>query len=99
MRRIKDLADHIAEELDGAKEYAETYLDYKVKGNGNRASQYKSMAQDELNHANIIHDVAVSEIAELSKVYTPPSGMEEAWTKSHKEYVEKAAWIKQMLTM
>lgn len=99
MKRIKELVDKIEDELEGAKEYAESYLDYKVKGNNSRATQLKSMAQDELNHANNIHEIAVSEIAELRKVYTPPVEMEEVWEKSHKEFVERAAWIKQMLAM
>lgn len=57
------------------------------------------MADDELKHARYIHDMAVAEIEQLEKVYTPPESMREMWEKSHREYVEKAAWIKQMLTM
>ena len=40
-----------------------------------------------------------AEIKEISKVYTPPADMQEKWDKAHKEYVEKAAWVKQMLSM
>jgi hypothetical protein len=57
------------------------------------------MASDELRHSSFLHEWAVAEIEELSKVYTPPVWMEEKWEKSHKEYVEKVAWIKQMLAM
>lgn len=99
MRKIQELADQICEELEGACCYAETYLDFKAKGNSNWASKYKSMAEDELKHAMIIHERTVEEIGVLSKVYTPPVEMEEKWNVVHKTYTEKAAWIKQMLAM
>ena len=99
MRKIQVLVNQIDEEICSAKDYAETALEYKAKGNQNWYTRYKEMANDELKHAMYIHDRAVSEIDELSKVYTPPTEMQEKWDKSHKEYVEKVAWIKQMLSM
>ena len=45
------------------------------------------------------HEWAIKEIEEISKVYTAPVEMQEAWEKAHKEYVEKVAWIKKMLEM
>ena len=99
MEKIKKLADEIMDELHSAKEYAEDYLSYKAKDNGTWANRYKEMATDELKHASYIHDRAVQEIEELRKVYTPPQDMLDKWDHEHKEYVEKAAWIKQMLTM
>lgn len=99
MKKIQELVDQIDEEIDGAKNYAETYLDYKAKGNGTWSSKYKTMSEDELRHATTLHERAVGEIEELSKVYTPPVDMQKAWDESHKMYVEKVAWIKQMLAM
>ena len=99
MTRIKKLADEIKDELHSAKEYAEEYLSFKAKDNGQWANRYKEMSQDELKHAGYIHDRAVQEIEELRKVYTPPQDMLDKWDREHKEYVEKAAWIKTMLTM
>ena len=89
----------IDEEIESAKDYAEKYVEYKAKGDMTRANRYKEMANDELKHANYIHEWAVKEIEEISKVYTPPVEMQEAWDKAHKEYVEKIAWIKQMLSL
>ena len=63
------------------------------------ATRYKEMANDELKHANYIHEWAVKEIDEISKVYSAPVEMMEAWEKAHKKYVEKVAWIKQMLSL
>lgn len=99
MTRIKKLVDKIDDELCGAKEYAETYLEQRAKGDTALANKFKKMASDELDHAMIIHDMTVQEIELLRKVYTPPVEMQEAWEKSHIKYVEKAAWIKQMLTL
>jgi len=99
MKKIQRLVDHIDEEICGAKDYAESYLEYKAVGNAQWANKYREMANDELKHATYIHDIITSEIETLSKVYTPPVEMEEKWDKSHKEYVEKVAWIKQMLAM
>lgn len=99
MTRIKELADEIQDELCSAKEYAEEYLTFKAKDDSSWANRYKEMAQDELKHAGYIHDRVVEEIEELQKVYTPPEEMMEKWSSDHKKYIEKAAWIKQMLTM
>ena len=99
MTRIKKLAEEIEDELCSAKEYAEDYLTYKAKGNSQWATRYKEMAQDELKHADYIHERAVAEIEELRSVYTPPEDMMQKWEHEHREYIEKAAWVRQMLAM
>ena len=99
MKIIKKYVDMIEEEIESAKEYAENFVECKAKGDMQSATRYKEMANDELKHANYIHEWAVKEIDEISKVYTAPVEMVEKWEKAHKEYVEKVAWIKQMLAM
>lgn len=99
MKTIKKYVEAIKDEVHGAKEYAEKYVECKAKGNTSMATRYKEMANDELKHAMYEHEWAVKEIEEISKIYTAPLEMQEAWDKSHKEYVEKVAWIKQMLTL
>jgi hypothetical protein len=99
MKKIKDYVERIEEEIEDAKEYAERYVECKVKDNMSSANKYKEMASDELKHAMYLHEFAVNEINELSKVYTPPANMQEVWNKAHREYVEKVAWVKQMLSM
>ena len=99
MTRIKKLVEELDDELCSAKEYAEEYLTFKAKDNSGWANRYKEMSQDELTHASYIHDRIIEEIETLSKVYTPPEEMMEKWNSDHKKYIEKAAWIKQMLTM
>lgn len=99
MRIIKKYVEKINDEIDGAKEYAEKYVEEKAKGNISKANKYREMADDELKHANYIHGFATSDISELEKVYAAPVDMAEKWEYAHKEYVERVAWIKQMLNM
>ena len=99
MTRIKNLADQMKDELHSAKDYAEEYLTFKAEENTSWANRYKEMALDELKHADYIHERAVAEISELREIYTPPQEMLEKWDADHKKYIEKAAWIKQMLSM
>ena len=99
MTKIKKLVDEIADELDSAKEYAENHLMCKAEGNDEWSKRYYEMAEDELKHANYLHDKAVEEIESLRKVYTPPQYMLNKWEESHKLFVQKSEWVKQMLAM
>ena len=100
MTKIKKYVDEIAEELESAKSYMEAALEYKAAGNTNRYARYKEMSMQELTHAMSLHEFAVQDIEQLKTVYpTIPQEMQDAWDRSHVNYVEKAAWIKQMQAM
>lgn len=99
MKIIKEFVDAIKDELESAEEYAEKFVEMKAKNDVPAANKYKEMANDELKHADYEHTWALKAIDEISKVYVPPVEMQEAWDKAHKEYVQHAAWIKQMLAM
>ena len=99
MKKIKEYVEHIKDELESAQDYAEKYVENKVKGEIQTANQYKDMANDELKHAMYIHEWAIKEIQQISKVYTPPVDMQEKWDREHREYVENVALIKQILSM
>lgn len=100
MTKIKKYVDGIAEELHDAKHYMETALEYKAMGNGERYNKYKEMSIQELGHAMALHDFAVQDIEQLKTVYPDvPQKMMDAWEKSHVDFVEKAAWIRQMQAM
>lgn len=99
MRMIQKFVDRIDDEVNDAKLYAERAIEEKVKGNTSDATKFKEMANDELKHATYLHDMAVRAIQEISKVYTAPVEMQEAWEKSHKSFVERVAWVKKMLEM
>lgn len=93
------LVDKIDDELSGSKEYAECYIVNKAKGSMDKANKYRMMAEQELEHSQIIHDMALDEIDELERVFKPTEEMKKVWAESHTKYVEKTAWIKQMLSM
>lgn len=99
MRYIKELADNIMEEVEDAKKYAEKSLEHKAWDDSYAASRYHQLAEDELSHASFLHELVTKQIKKLGEVYTPPSCLQEEWGKMHKEFTEKAAWIKQMLNM
>lgn len=99
MRYIQNLVDNINEEIKGAKDYAETYLLLKSRGEAESANRYKEMANDELKHTLYIHDRAAEEIDRLNTIYTAPEEMQQEWEKAHAKYVEKVAWIRQMMGM
>ena len=100
MKKIKDYVEKIDDELCGAKEYMEKALWYKAMGDSTRYAKYKEMSSHELGHAMNIHKFCVEDIEKLEKVYPEiPQDMMDKWTKSHNEYVEKTAWIKQMQNM
>lgn len=100
MKKIKDLVEHIKDELEDAQTYAECYVENKAMGETQIASKYKEMANDELKHATYEHDMVIEEIKRVQGAgMEPPAEMLEKWDKEHKKYVDKAAWIKQMLTL
>lgn len=99
MKMIAEYVDLIDEEIEGAKTYAEKYVEFKAKGDGTWANRWKEMANMEIQHAMWIHDYTVSEIEKLREIFVPPVEMQEKWDESHKNYVERVAWVKQMLTM
>lgn len=100
MTKIQKYVDEIAEELDGAKNYIEKALECKAMGNTTRYAKYKEMSLAELGHASNLHEMAVQDIEQLKTVYPEiPQKMMDSWEHAHKDYVEKAAWIKQMQSM
>ena len=97
MKLIEKMIDAIEEELEGAKNYAEKYLENKARGNMQRATAFKEMASDELRHASHIYDFSVQDISHIKDVYTLPVEVEEKWDHARKHYTECVGWIKQML--
>ena len=105
MKKIKKYVEDIAEELESAKCYMEKALEYKSMGNNlprsmDRYNGYKTMSVQELEHAMRLHQYAAEDIEQLRTVYPEiPQEMQDEWDHAHVEYVEKAAWIKQMQSM
>lgn len=98
MKMVHKIIEHINEELEGAKEYAERYIECRAKGNSSRAAKYKEMANDELRHAGYIYDFAVQDVTDIKKVYPMPVEADDAWNHATKHYAECVAMVKHMLT-
>ena len=99
MIKIKEYVHHMEDELEGAKMYAELYVEYKVKGDSATASKMIEASKQEYNHAMLWHDLATKAVEATSKVITPPAEMLEKWEKKHAKYVKSAAEIKMMWTI
>lgn len=100
MQKVMKYVDLIDEELEGAKQYAECYVWNKANQNNTLATRYKEMAMDELKHGEYLHSEVVDVINKLKNNYPQiPQKMQDVWDKSHNKYVERSAWVKQMLTM
>ena len=97
MKLIEKMIDHIQEELDGAREYAEKYIENKAKGNTMRAGAFKEMANDELRHAERIHEFASRDMDDIQKVYTVSNDDMEKWEHFHKHYAHCVAMVKHMI--
>lgn len=98
MKIMHKYIDHVNEELEGAKEYAEKYIDFKARGNTARSNAYKSMAQDELRHASMVYDYAAQDMESIGRIYTMPEELLEKWEHFIKHYADCSAKIKLMLS-
>lgn len=94
MKKIKYYIDHIKDEVCGAMEYAQKYIEYKST-HPQWAKMYSEMANAELNHAKYLHVIGAEHISSLSWV---PEEDKEAWDKCTKRVTEKIVLIKLMLS-
>lgn len=97
MKIIDDIIENIDEEIDGAKEYAERYIQSKARGEHTRAAKYKDMADDEIRHASYLCEFAVVDVDYIKKVYSLPVDDDMKWEKAQKRFHECMAMVKQML--
>ena len=98
MRAIKQAINKIKDEVKGANEYAQEYLELKMSGSP-RTKAYYEMAQQELTHALTLHEFVVKDIEEIRKTYTPTQSMLDMWEHEHGKIIDKIAWIRQILSM
>ena len=94
MKIIEKMIDDIMEEVEGAREYAEKYIEAKARGNMSRAMKYKQMAHDEMAHAETVYEFAENDIEALKRVYTLSADDEEAWEHAKKKMHHCIATIK-----
>lgn len=98
MKYIDELIEKIDDEIDGAMEYAEDSIVYKAMGNMARASQFREMAMQELNHATILRDYSIQDVEALKKVHSSLSEEDkECWERCLKKSNERMAIIRNMV--
>ena len=100
MERIGELVDGIYDEVDGAERYAKRALQAKADGEIAYAKTYAEMANQELGHADRLHDMAVSEIKLAEQQgREAPDGMRKVWDWEHGRIVDKTAAVRNLLMM
>lgn len=97
MKKFEKMLCHIAEELEGACEYAEYYVGEKMKGNTAKATKFREMATQEMQHAANWYDWTEKYSEELKAIMPLSAEDSEEWEKCRKKYAEKTAIIRYML--
>lgn len=99
MRMIKELAERIHEELEGAEDYAQLAARYRGH-NDALAAMYAEIAAQEMTHVDKLHGKAVEIIAAWRKDHgEPPRQMAMLWEHEHKRMIKRAGEVKAMLEM
>ena len=93
--RIHKYIKYIKEEVCSAKHYACKYLEYKTEKPG-WAKMYYEMAEEELKHAEYLHEIADEYASGLSWM---PEEDKIEWGNCTNMLHEKTAWVKMMLSM
>lgn len=97
MKKFKKMVDHIAEELDGACEYAEDYVGEKTKGNTAKAQKFREMATQEMQHAQNWYDWTTRYGEELNSVMPLTAEDTDLWEHCKRDFADRTAIIKYML--
>lgn len=83
MRLIMKLSDRIDEEIEDAKWYAKHAIKYKDKKRSLADTMY-TISQEEIRHANLLHNEVTKIIEEYRAVHgEPPEIMQQLYTYMH----------------
>jgi septation ring formation regulator EzrA len=99
MKMLEKMLDHLEDEIDGAREYAEKYIECKARGNVSRATRYKEMAHDELKHATFLKEMDVADVSELKRTYHMTEEEQSAWDHGQKRLTDQMALVMHILSM
>ena len=99
MRIIQTLSKMIAEEIEDAKHYAECAI--KVKDDYPKvADLFDELSNEEIKHAEKLHDAVAALIAEYKKTNgDPPAPMQAVYNYLHEEQIKKMAEAKALQEM
>lgn len=96
MKEIKELAEHIEDELEDAKAYIETALAYKDKDR-DLADMYAELSKSELSHAGTQHAQVVRLIRTVRDA--PPPEMMAVWEYLHKRHIKNEEEVRRLQAM
>jgi DNA-binding transcriptional regulator YiaG len=97
MKIIEKMLHALSEEIEGAENYAEQYIEHKARGVMHKASRYKEMSLDELKHAEYLRDFYIIDVDAYKTVYSMSDAEVHQWEHGLKKCAEKMATIKLML--
>jgi hypothetical protein len=98
MTLIKELAEMISDELDGAEEYAMYALKIKEE-HPTLAKTFYDIATDEVRHVGLLHGEVVTLIEAYRREHgEPPASMTAVWNYLHEKHIAKTSEIKIMLS-
>ena len=99
MIEIEKDCKNIREEIQDAKKYAMLALEYKEK-NPESAALYNILAQQELNHMEMLHNNVVRLINNYRAEHgDPPAPMQSWYDLKHKEQIEDTLEVKVLMSM
>lgn len=98
MEEIKMLAGHIREEMNDAETYAKLALKYR-DDDRNLSQTFEKLAEQELDHADMLHAQASRLIKERKENgETPPVAMSAVWSWEHENMMDCVARVKVLLS-
>lgn len=99
MEKVARLADMIREEVKDAERYAMCALKAR-DSNAAEARTFGEIANQELGHADKLHDMVSDAIAEARRSgREAPEGMERVWEFEHGRIIEDTAAVRNLLMM
>lgn len=98
MMIIKQLSKQIREELHDAEKYAKGAHELRTEYPAISAT-YAKLAEEELDHASMLHDAVVKQIEKASAEKAVPPVMRELWAWQHTEMVEEEHEVRMLLDM
>ena len=99
MKILDEMIEELEEEVEGARAYAEKYIECKALNNMARAAKYKEMAQDELKHAGFVRGFAMEDADGIKRVHNLTEEESNHWQHAHKKINDEIAMIHHLLSM